>query len=86
MGVIRSGRRTPAPPAQAAEGVGYRFGDTQHPPLSAVSMLASLLVQTVLQQRPAPTPTESLVRELERQSVTHVNRDHAVDDLVQFVK
>ena len=32
MGVIRSGRGPPAPPAQEMEGVGYRFGDTQHPP------------------------------------------------------
>ena len=28
-------------PRKETEGAGYRFGDTQHPPLSAVRLLAS---------------------------------------------
>ena len=65
--------------AQEAEGVGYRFGDTQHPPLSAVSMLASLLVQVVICERPhVRSSTLSFIHDVTRKPIAYIDCDDAV--------
>lgn len=91
MGVIRSVRRPSAPPIRARKkrkALEYRFGDTQHPPLFAAGVLASLQIRLSWPENSRPSRRAGfLERHAVRQAVPHFQPGHgSVADTVKLFK